>query len=64
VSGQALITEDDLKAWTEFQRSGDLERFLKENGIPYFHGRGGKLCTTLNLIESSKADRPIAGPEL
>jgi len=29
-----LIPEEDLKAWTGYQRRGDLEEFLRRHGLP------------------------------
>ena len=60
-----LLTEAELKEWTSYKHQGDLEKFLQEHRIPYFRGKGGKLLTTLGLIENSQSRLILsAEPEL
>lgn len=52
-----LVTQDDLMAWSGYSTRAALERFLKENNIPYYYGKGGKICTTAEAI-----NRPLVDP--
>lgn len=60
----SIITEDDLMAATEYTTRGRLESHLRDNHIPFFRGRDGRLWTTLGLIESArlKQDRQTPQP--
>lgn len=46
----ALLSEEDLKAWTGYSRTSDVESFLVKNRIVYFHAKGGRVCTTSEAI--------------
>jgi glutamate 5-kinase len=56
---QALLTEEDLRDWTGYQRRGDIERVLRERAIPIIYGRDGQICTTLEAI-----NRTLLGSQL
>ncbi len=49
-----LIQQKELFEWSGYKRQGDLENFLKSEGIQYFRGRGGRLLTTPGLINAAK----------
>jgi hypothetical protein len=45
-----LITEDELKAWTGHKRRDALINWLRNSGIPYLLGAGGRICCTAEAI--------------
>ena len=47
-----LIDTDTLKELTGYERSGDLERYLRDQGIRYFPGRRGP-WTTVDLLNAA-----------
>ncbi len=53
-----LLTESDIANWCGYKRQGDIERWLKENGIRYFRGKDGKLLATIGLVEAAKLQGP------
>lgn len=54
-----IIHEPELMAATGYERRGHLERWLRENRVPYFRGRAGVIFTTARLLDSAKL--PQAG---
>ena len=48
-----LISEEELKQWSQYTRRADLLTFLKSNGIAYFRGRGGAILTTVKAVNES-----------
>lgn len=58
----ALVELEDLQAITGYDRSADIERCLKSQGIRVFYGRNGQLFTTLGLIEAAGGLTPANGP--
>ena len=55
-----------LKAVTNCQRQGDVERYLKKSGIRYFFSREG-VWTTIDLVNAAggiQAGTPAAAPYL
>lgn len=49
----ALLKQPDLLAWTGYKRPADLEKWLKDNRIPYRRGRGGELLTTQAAVDAA-----------
>lgn len=47
-----LLKQDELKEWLGFKRPGDLEKWLRDNRVPFFYGKGGSICTTDDAINS------------
>ncbi|USE34610.1 hypothetical protein [Endozoicomonas sp. SCSIO W0465] len=47
-----LVTEEQLKTWTQYSRTKDLLDFLRANGITYFRGRGGSVMTTIQAVNA------------
>jgi len=45
-----LINDDALKDWLGCKNRPSLEKILQNHGIRIIHGKGGKLCTTLDAI--------------
>lgn len=39
-----LLDEDDLRQWVDYDRRSDLERWLRENGIRFRHGKAGQVA--------------------
>ncbi|OQX33589.1 MAG: hypothetical protein B0D91_14080 [Oceanospirillales bacterium LUC14_002_19_P2] len=60
---EQLVTEDELKEWTKYVRTGDIIRFLRENQVPFWEGRGGRVLTTLEAINSSLLNKQITHVE-
>lgn len=54
----SILSCDDLKAITGYQRAGDVARCLREQGVHVFEGRHGP-WTTIELI--NKAGGLVAG---
>lgn len=52
----ALVTEDQLKAWSGYKQRGKLESWLRQKRIPFTHGKGNKLISTQEAV-----DRALAG---
>lgn len=52
-----LLTTDDLRRWSGYQRQADVRRWLDEHGVPYLVGRHGPV-TTVSAIESTLGIRP------
>ena len=50
-----LLDEDDLRQWVDYDRRSDLERWLRENGIRFRHGKAGKVVTTLTAVNTALA---------
>ena len=48
-----LITTDQLKTATGYDRPGDIEKCLRKNGVRVLYGKGGKIFTTLDAINSA-----------
>ena len=46
------LTLADLKAWTGYDRQADVIRWLDKHGIPWWAGKGGAVCTTIEAINS------------
>ena len=62
-----IIDEGALKAATGYERRGDVERWLRDNKVPYYRGRKGALFTTARLLESvhlPQAGSPDAANEI
>jgi hypothetical protein len=49
----SLIHQEQLLAWTGYPSEGYLERWLKDNHIPYKRGNGGRICTTEEAINKA-----------
>lgn len=48
-----VLTCDDLRRATGYDRVGDLRRALDQAGIRYFLGRGGAVWTTIDLVNAA-----------
>lgn len=49
----AILEHDELQAMTGYDRPADIERCLQRQGIKVFHGRRGKLWTTVDLVNAA-----------
>jgi hypothetical protein len=49
----AIVTLEQLKSVTGYNRPGDIERCLKKNGVRFLYGQGGKIFTTLDAINAA-----------
>lgn len=56
-----LLNETDLLAWSNYTRRTDLINWLKDNGIKFFYGRGGSICTTVGAINHILAGGKLPG---
>lgn len=52
-----LLTTDDLRQWSGYQRQADVRRWLDEHAVPYLVGRDGPV-TTVSAIEAALGVRP------
>lgn len=59
-----LIMQEDLMRWLGWEQPARIERFLLKHGIPYFHGKGGRLCTTQAAIDSRLVKEVPRRPEI
>ena len=48
-----LVSEKDLKAWLDYKNPGDVEKWCKNNRVPYAYGKGGTICTTVSAINNA-----------
>lgn len=48
-----LITLAELKRWLQFDQDMKVEKWLRDHGIRYFHGKGGKPVTTATAINAA-----------
>lgn len=55
-----LLDQAAIATWLGFGPNERLaiEKHLRKHKIPYVYGRGGKICTTLNAIDSTLAGTP------
>lgn len=52
MTNQNVITFEDLKIVTGYERAGDVEKCLQRDGIRYFTNRKG-VWTTLALVNAA-----------
>ena len=52
----SIICEEALKEWTKYTRTSDLIAFLDRNGIDYFIGKAGSVCTTIEALNHALKD--------
>jgi hypothetical protein len=50
----------DLLEILGFEHAGQVERCLRQQGIRYFHGKGGAPWTTIDLIDQAGGLNPRA----
>jgi hypothetical protein len=48
-----LIDSEQLKKATGYERPGDLEKCLKNNGVRVLYGKNGQPFTTLDAINAA-----------
>lgn len=48
-----VITQEVLQEATGYQRQGDIEKVLQASGIKFFPGKGGRIWTTIELINAA-----------
>jgi hypothetical protein len=49
----ALISTEQLKTVTGYDRPGDIERCLRAAGVRFFYGKGGRIITTTDAINAA-----------
>ena len=59
MDNKSLVTEEQLKEWTKYARTCDIIRFLRDNKIPFWEGRGATVVTTLEAINSRLLDEEV-----
>lgn len=57
-----VLTTDDLRKLTQYDRIGDVRRCLERNGIRYFHAKDG-VWTTIDLVNQAGGLSTATGPE-
>jgi hypothetical protein len=55
MSNVQLVSEDDLRAWLDYERQADIRAWLDKNGVWYLEGKGGRICTTVEAINAARA---------
>lgn len=45
-----VLTTIDLKQITQLEKTGDIARCLRQQGVKFFHGKKGVIWTTMELI--------------
>lgn len=50
---QALLDQDQLKAWAKCSHLNKLEQWLKDNGIRYFKNGKGEIVSTVEACNSA-----------
>lgn len=60
MANPSVLTCDDLRAITGYQKAADIERCLTAQGIKVFRGRMGRPWTTIELINQAGGLRPNA----
>lgn len=46
----SLIQEEELMEWSGFKRRSALVSWLRQCGIPYLLGNGGRVCVTAESV--------------
>lgn len=49
----SALAPEDLERLTGYKRQGDLEKWLRQNGVPFFRGQGGRVWTTLEACNAA-----------
>lgn len=60
---QGVLSTEELKGVTGYERVGDLRRALESERIPYFLGKGGAPWTTIDLVNAAKGLKRDALPQ-
>ncbi|MBN6743020.1 hypothetical protein JKG47_21535 [Acidithiobacillus sp. MC6.1] len=53
VAMDALISEEALLDWLGYSRRADALRWMDEQGVGYWLGKGGRLCTTQAAVDAA-----------
>lgn len=53
VESPRTLTAEQLSLLTGYERLGDLKRVLNAQGIRYFWGKGGRIWTTIDLVNAA-----------
>jgi len=53
-----IISQEQLLEITGYSNAGNAEKCLAEQGIPVMHGKGGRIWTTLDAINSALIKQP------
>jgi hypothetical protein len=48
-----LISTEQLKTVTGYDRVGDIERCLRAAGVRFFYGKGGRIITSMDAINAA-----------
>lgn len=66
----SALAPEDLERLTGYKRQGDLEKWLRQNGVLFFRGQGGRVWTTvdavnraLGLTHTGEQPAPPIGPD-
>ena len=62
MSNATVLSCEDLKKITGYQRPGDVARCLREQGVQVFNGKSGP-WTTIDLINKAGGLMPAASNE-
>lgn len=57
-----IVTTEELKAATGYERPGDIEKCLRKNGVRFLYGKAG-IYTTIDALNAAMGitkDKPTA----
>jgi len=60
----SLIAEEQLKEWLGYDSRAKIQKLLKEKRIPYIEGKEGRICTTIEAINSQLLEAKRGGCQL
>ena len=60
VESPLTLTTEQLSLLTGYERASDLKRALDAQGIRYFWGKGGRIWTTIDLVNAAGGLLPAA----
>ncbi len=61
MSADHLLTEESLMEWSGYQRRADIMHWLDDRGIPYWLGKGGRICTTQAAVDAAMLQEAVKG---
>jgi hypothetical protein len=62
MANASVLSCDDLRAITGYQRAADVERCLRDQGVKIFYGRSGP-WTTIELINQAGGLAPATNDD-
>lgn len=57
----SIVTPEELKAATGYDRPGDIEKCLRKNGVRFLYGKKG-IYTTIDALNAAMGIMPDKAP--